>query len=155
MASDTLLRNVYLFKEMDRDEMDPILKSVTVQPLQKGDRVFSQDDEANALYIIKFGSVRILQKSGKGDNVEVSVLGTGSHFGELPLVDAGKRSATVEATEKTEVLRIDYSGLKQALQTNPMAAMKFYRALAHFLAGRLRVTTTDLSFAREMNLRHF
>jgi len=154
MASE-LLRNIYLFKDMSRDEIDPILKACTTEMFGKGDVVFSQDDAANALYIIKFGSVRILQKTKNGDAVEVSVLGTGSHLGELPLVDDGKRSATVEANEKTELIRIDYAGLKSALHSNAMTAVKFYRALAHFLAGRLRVTTTDLSFAREMNLRHF
>ena len=154
MASD-ILKNVYLFKDMSRDEIDPLLKAVSTVGYAKGDMVFQQDTPADALYIIKFGSVRVLQKGGKGEQVEVSVLGTGSHFGELPLVDGGKRSASVEACEKTELIRIDYKGLQEALMKNAVAAMKFYRALAHFLAGRLRVTTTDLSFAREMNLRHF
>jgi hypothetical protein len=41
------------------------------------------------------------------------------------------------------------------LEGSPPIASKFYRALARFLSNRLRQTTTDMSFAREKNLRHF
>ena len=101
------------------------------------------------------GSVRVLQKGHAGDAIEVAVLGSGSHFGEMAFLDQEKRSATVEALEKTEVLRVDYDKLRAALSTNPVIAVKFLRAMALFLCGRLRVTTNDLSFARELNLKHF
>jgi hypothetical protein len=41
------------------------------------------------------------------------------------------------------------------LNQDAAAALAFYRELSHFLAGRLRMTTNDLNFAREKNLHHF
>jgi CRP/FNR family transcriptional regulator, cyclic AMP receptor protein len=150
-----LLKNIYLFREMSTDELRKIVELASLDTFQRGDEVFTQGDSAKALYVIKFGSVRIYQKGSAGDKIEVAILGTGSHFGEMAFIDGEKRSATAEIMEKSEIFRIDYEKLSGFLKSAPGTAVTFYRALTHFLCGRLRVTTTDLSFSREMNLRHF
>lgn len=150
-----LLKNIYLFREMSTDELKKIAELAQLDTLQRGDEVFTQGDTAKALYVIKFGSVRIYQKGSAGDKIEVAILGTGSHFGEMAFIDGEKRSATAEIMEKSEIFRVDYDKLNAFLKSAPATAVTFYKALTHFLCGRLRVTTTDLSFSREMNLRHF
>lgn len=150
-----LLKNIYLFKEMNGDEHKKIAELAQLDTWQRGDEVFTQEEAAKALYVIKYGSVRIFQKGSSGDKIEVAILGTGSHFGEMAFIDGEKRSATAEVMEKSEIFRIDYDKLNTFLKSSPQTAVTFYKALSHFLCGRLRVTTTDLSFSREMNLRHF
>lgn len=154
MAKD-LLKNCYLFRDMNGDELSKIDGALSVEIFNRGDEVFSQGDPAKALYIIKMGSVRVMQKGSSGDLIEIAVLGTGSHFGEMAFLDNEQRSATVEVLEKSEILRVDYEKLRNILSQNLNVAVKMYRALSLFLCGRLRVTTNDLSFAREMNLKHF
>lgn len=150
-----LLKNCYLFRDMNADELTKIDSALSFENFNRGDEIFSQGDKAEALYLIKMGSVRVMQKGSNGDLIEIAVLGTGSHFGEMALLDNELRSATVEVMEKSEILRVDYDKLRSILMQNSSIAVKFFRALALFLCGRLRVTTNDLSFAREMNLRHF
>ena len=70
-------------------------------------------------------------------------------------IDGAKRSASAETLEATTIFRFDYSKIQSVLNGSPPIASKFYRALARFLSNRLRQTTTDMSFAREKNLRHF
>ena len=155
MAEKNLLQNVYLFKTMTMDEVlkiNQIAESLTVMP---GDEVFNEGEKATAMYVIRFGSVRIYQNSKENDKVEVALLGTGSHFGEMAMIDQEPRSASVVAVEKSEVIRLDYEKLKTVLNKNPIVAVKFYEALCQFLCGRLRITTKDMSFAREKNLQHF
>lgn len=153
--STQLLQNVYLFKDMSPAELDKIKSTVKESSYAPGDEIFSQGDEAHSLYVIKFGSVRIQQKSTSGDHIDVATLGTGSHFGEMAFVDGERRSATVTAMERTEILAMDFNDFKKVLDANPAIAVKLYRAFSLFLCGRLRITTNDLSFAREKNLRHF
>jgi CRP-like cAMP-binding protein len=150
-----LLKNCYLFRDMNGDELNKVDSALNIEIFNRGDEVFSQGDPAKALYIIKMGSVRVMQKATSGDLIEIAVLGSGSHFGEMAFLDNEKRSAGIEVLEKTEVLRIDYEKLKTILQQNSPIAVKFFRALSLFLCGRLRVTTNDLSFSRELNLKHF
>lgn len=155
MATKNLLQNIYLFKKMQGEELDLVSQAVESLTLSPGESIFHQGDRAKAMYFIKYGSVKIHQKSSSGDSIEVATLGTGSHFGEMSFVDGEPRSATATAAEKSEILIFDYERLSQVLQKAPQVAVKFYRELAHFLCGRLRITTNDLSFVRERNLTHF
>lgn len=155
MSDKHLLENIYLFKGLNNEQLDLIEELATMSTFNPGDDIFSQGDKAQALYIIKYGSIRIHQKADSGDNIEVAVLGTGSHFGEMAVLDGEPRSATATAIEKTDVVEIDFEKLKSVLSEHPLIALHFYNKLAHFLCGRLRITTNDLSFAREKNLSHF
>ncbi len=85
----------------------------------------------------------------------MATLGSGSHFGEMALIDGAKRSARAETLEPTHMFRFDYDKVTALLDRSPATAAKLYRSMARFLSNRLRQTTTDMSFAREKNLRHF
>lgn len=135
--------------------MDLISEAASIKTFAPPDKIFSQGDKATGLYVIKHGSVRIFQKSSMGDEIEIATLGTGSHFGEMGFVDGEPRSASAVPAEKSEIIVFDYNRLSEALNQHPKVAVKFYQELAHFLCGRLRITTNDLSFAREKNLSHF
>lgn len=154
MAGSQLLKNIYLFKDLTQAELDQITPLAKMKMYSTGDEVFSEGDQAHSLCIIKYGSVRI-RRSGASNVVDVAQLGTGAHFGELPFVDGEVRSATVVALEKSEIAEIEFTALNAHFEKHPAVAVKFYRALSHFLCGRLRVTTMDLSFSREKNIRHF
>lgn len=154
MSAANLIQNVYLFKELTPNELEQVGQIAKTTGYNPGDEVFSEGDTASALYVIKHGTVKI-QHSGKSESINVATLGTGSHFGEMAFVDGEKRSATVSVIEKAELVSLDFQDLRRLLDTHPAIAVKVYRSLAHFLCGRLRITTTDLSFAREKNMRHF
>lgn len=149
-----LLKNVYLFKDLTTTEVDQLNELAQVETYNAGDEIFAEGDAAASLFLIKYGSVRI-RRSGKSDGVDIAQLATGAHFGEMSFVDAEPRSTTITAAEKSEIVKIDFAALRTHFEKNPQVAVKFYRALSHFLCGRLRLTTMDLSFAREKNIRHF
>ena len=150
-----LLQNVYLFKGLGESELQMISEITQAKTYAPNEDVFTEKDQANALYILRHGSVRIHQKSDSGENIEVATLGTGSHFGEMAFVDEERRSASATAIEASDILMIPYDRLSEFLERNETIAVHFYRELSRFLCGRLRVTTNDLSFAREKNLSHF
>src|ERR1044071_8037699 len=99
MTND-LFKNVYLFENMTSDMLKHRAEVSRTESWNRGDEVFSQGDKATALYIIKSGSVRVHKKGASGDSIEVAVLGTGSHFGEMAYIDGEMRSAAVEVLEK-------------------------------------------------------
>ena len=150
-----LLQNVYLFKGLSEQELNEISEIAESESFQAGDDVFNETDPAQALYIIRHGSVRIHQKSESGENNEVATLGTGSHFGEMAFVDGEKRSASATSIERSGIVLLRYQKLNELLDNNETIAVHFFKELSRFLCGRLRVTTNDLSFAREKNLSHF
>src|SRR5438093_2635932 len=155
MISDTLLKGVYLFGDLSAEERGRLAKIAESMALPARFQIFRAGEEATALYLIKGGSVRITTLSPSGEHIDVATLGSGSHFGEMALVDGAKRSASAETLEPTNMFRFDYDKVKSLLDRSPAMASKFYRSLARFLSNRLRQTTTDMGYAREKNLRHF
>jgi CRP-like cAMP-binding protein len=150
-----ILKNVYLFKNISQADLEALAEISSVENFAPNDEVFSQDDKALALYLVKHGSVKIVQKTKSGDLVSVANLGVGAHFGEMAFLDGATRSATATAAEKSEIVVIPYDKLLALVKARSEFAVKVYREMAIFLAGRLRVTTSDLSFSREKNLSHF
>jgi CRP-like cAMP-binding protein len=155
MINTALLKKLYLFKDLSEAELRHVEKAVAHKTYVAGDDIFAQKDRAKALYLIQFGSVRIHQKVESDDSVEVTRLSTGAHFGEMAFIDGEARSATATAVEKTEIIEISYDKLTDLFIAHPAIATHFYRQMAHFLCGRLRMTTTDLAFARSQNMSHF
>jgi CRP/FNR family transcriptional regulator, cyclic AMP receptor protein len=155
MISDSLLQGVYLFTDLNPDERASLARIAEAMNLPAGFPIFRAGDPATALYLIENGSVRLAVTSSGGKTVEVATLGSGSHFGEMALIDGAKRSATAETLEATSMFRFDYDKVTVLLDRSPATAAKLYRSLARFLSNRLRQTTTDMSYAREKNLRHF
>lgn len=149
-----LLQGIYLFKDFLPKELDELSGKGAIRTFNRDDVIFSEGDKAQSLFVIRHGTVHI-RHSGKKDDVDLVQLGTGAHLGEMPFVNDEPRSASAVALERSELLEIGYDVLQVHLDKYPATAVKFYRALAHFLAGRLRATTLDLSFSREKNLRLF
>lgn len=145
-----LLGNIYLFSQLDDDELGQVEAIAQDRRFNAGERIFSQGDDADAVYVIKFGSVQIRHSSKDDDSsMIVRTLGSGSHFGEMAFIENEKRSAGASALESSELVVIEYNRLSRLLDEQPAIAVKFYRSMARYLSGRLRKTTTDLGFARE------
>lgn len=143
MAAD-YLKKVYLFKDLPVSELEELSKLVRAEKVHTGTVIFSQDDLADALYVVKYGSVRIKTLGDDGEELGIKVLGAGSHFGEMSFVDGRKRSASAEALEVSELLRIDYRDLGALFAAQPLIAAHFYQAIAYFLCGRLLAANEEL-----------
>jgi len=148
------LKGIYLFSELDASELSRLEAICALRTVAAGDDVFAHGDQADALYVINFGTVRIHRGSAEVDDIPVTTLGIGAHFGELPWISHGKRSATATALERTELTRIDYAALSRLLAEHPAMGVKVYRAVARQVAQALRTTTDDLVFARTIHARH-
>ncbi len=153
--SRSLLENIYLFKQFPAGDLNAVSELGEVVTFSPGETIFLRGEPAKAMFFIKFGSVKIQQSTSAGDNIDVATLSAGSHFGEMPFVDNEPRSATAIAAEQTELFVIGYEKLNAFLNSRPNTAVGFFKELAHFLCGRLRVTTSDLNYVREKNLSHF
>lgn len=151
----SVLQNIYLFKELDKSELDSVYKIVGEKNYSAGQDIFLRGSKADALYIIKMGTVSIKATGSSGDEVKIANMATGAHFGELPFLDGEKRSASAQAVEGTTLFEIKYADLANLLKSNDKIAAKVYRAIAAYMAGRLRATTEDLNYAREHNFKHF
>lgn len=154
MTNTNPLAAIYLFSDFSSTELEKIYSIAEEKNFVQGQEVFSRGDNATAFYVVQMGTVKLLVNSQQGDEIQFKILGTGSHFGEMPFIDGEKRSATVQTVETSRLLEISYKNLMGLLDTNPPMAIKFYRSVARLLALRLRATTTDLNQLKELRFQH-
>ncbi|HJM48423.1 MAG TPA: EAL domain-containing protein [Alphaproteobacteria bacterium] len=113
---------------------------IYAKPFAAGEQIFRIGDRGHNAYFIEKGAVDIsLPRDGKG--MIIAHLGVGEIFGEMSMIDDAPRSATVTATEDTEVIVIERSRIMKPLQSaNPMINL-----ILRVILARLRDAQHQLS----------
>jgi ATP-binding cassette subfamily B protein len=96
-----------------------------------GQVIVREDDEADAFYVIVSGSARVLKRSENGEEVPLNLLGRGESFGEMSLLFDSTRTATVRASSRVHVLRLDRDTFNEMTRWHPAVRTQFER-LADF-----------------------
>jgi CRP/FNR family transcriptional regulator, cyclic AMP receptor protein len=105
--------------------------NIEAQFFKAGSTIFREGDEANQLFVIKSGQVRI-----QIGNRTVTELAADNIFGEMALIDSEPRSATAIAVTDVEVVPVSEKQFLFLVSQTPYFALKVMRVLAQ----RLRVT---------------
>ncbi|GMB79334.1 hypothetical protein NN6n1_01160 [Shinella zoogloeoides] len=132
---------LYILGQLDDEDIEWLArKGRRFQP-QASAVLIREGVPAGELFFVLSGEVSVVV-SGVG---EVARLGRGEVVGEMSLVDSAPPSATVEAAAGALILAVDKRDLQARLDDNPGFSGRFYKALAIFLADRLRSTTQRMN----------
>lgn len=123
------------------EDLKQLLAISTKAVWKAGEDIFIEGDSGRDMFIICSGKVSIWRENA-GHDLALASLSVGESFGEMGLVDDGKRSAGARAVEDTLALRISYS----RLCTAPDAASLLYRNIAKALAERLNSANDIIVF---------
>ena len=115
-------------------------KGRTVLNFEKGQTVFAQGDQADAVFYIQQGQVKISVISEQGKEAVVALLKAREFLGEGCLTGQTHRQATAEAMSDCEIMRLDKAAIVQVIHDEPEFAEKF---IAHVLDRSIR-TEADL-----------
>jgi serine/threonine protein phosphatase PrpC/CRP-like cAMP-binding protein len=139
-----VLAKMPLFARLQEREMLRIMQVAEVQSYDTDQVVVREGDRGDELFIVLSGMVRIV----RGDAV-LSDLGQGEHFGEMALIRAMPRSATVTAVEPSELISLRRADFFEILRKEHELAVKLLWQFVGVLADRLDQTSRDLTVARE------
>jgi CRP/FNR family cyclic AMP-dependent transcriptional regulator len=106
-----------------------------------GDTIISEGGVGNTAYLIAVGSVEVTIGEGTKTKRRLAELADGEVFGEMSLVDAGPRSATVRALSDTECVETTYDELMSSLQEHPEWALEFMKTLVRRLRHMNQLVT--------------
>ena len=134
------LRHVSLFESLDQKELEALSDVTFTRTFSKDTVIILAEEEGDTLFILKKGHVKVSIVSEEGREVILSLLGPGSVFGELSLLDGKPRSANVVATEETELLMLRRADFLQLIYKTPQIAT----ALLAELATRMRKTDRQI-----------
>lgn len=133
------LRRTALFCDVDRGLLEPLASRAVLRRFARGQVVFTEGEPSDHLYVVRDGRLRVLVRSGRGDEMTLSVLGPGDALGELSMIDGRPRSASVEALEAAQLLTLPAAAVRAALRADP--ALLF--AVAEQLAATVRRLTGE------------
>ncbi len=107
------------FALLEPDKMYALLARMTEKRYKLGDDIIVQGEKGDYYYIIKSGSIAVLQKKdGQDEARQVAILGEGDAFGEEALIRDVLRNATCRAVEETTVYALDKVDFVQILQSS-------------------------------------
>ena len=132
---------LYILGQLDDEDIEWMARKGRRFSASAGQVLISEGQQVSDLFFVLSGEVAVTV-SGIG---EVARLGRGEVVGEMSLVDSAPPSATVEATDGAFILAVDKRDLQARLNENPAFCGRFYKALAIFLADRLRNTTQRMN----------
>ncbi|MDJ0807500.1 MAG: Crp/Fnr family transcriptional regulator [Gammaproteobacteria bacterium] len=139
--SDTsLLNNVELFTGLDKADLVMLEQHVTVRTYPKHAIVINEGDDANALYVVLSGQVKVFLSNEEGKEIIVNMLGPEEYFGELALLDSSRRSASVMTTEKSKLAFLAKVEFQRVLAEHSEIALNLIRALT----GRVRILSENV-----------
>ena len=107
-----------LFEVLQDDEREALIKEMEGESHEEGSVIISEGDPGTSMYLIASGEVKVYTR-GTGGTVYLANLGEGDFFGEVSMLTGKPRTATITASQRTELLRLDKEKLDTALAKYP------------------------------------
>lgn len=122
-----------LFETMADEERRAVVDVMVLEQFNEGDVVIAEGEPGSALYVIVSGAVKVYGKGPRGDSVYLANLGEGDFFGEVSVLTGKPRTATITASQRSELLRLDKEKLDEIVARHPRVKSvleDFYRKRA-------------------------
>jgi SulP family sulfate permease len=134
-----------LLQDIETDQMRALLAQCVVErSCAPNELIFEAGGEADELYLIRRGIVRIILPVGNGNHHNLASIGRGGFFGEVAFLDRGRRSANAVATTAVDLFVISRADFDEVARSHPAVAGKMLGQLARTLALRLRHADGEL-----------
>src|SRR5262249_51787039 len=136
-----LRKVLYIFGLLTDADIDWMARVGIRRRLKDGEILIEQGKSIDSIIQLLEGQLSVAFRNV----VIVARLGVGEIVGEMSMVDSAPPSATVAAQGECLILLLDKKILLQKLTMDAPFGCRFYKALAVFLADRLRETEQRLS----------
>lgn len=112
------LRGIPLFEPLRDAQLTEVARRFVARTCLEGEVLVHEGDPGDTLYVIVRGRVDVTQRAADGSARSLGVLEDGDFFGEIALLEAGRRTATVRARTPGLLLTLDrdqFHELKRAV----------------------------------------
>ncbi len=151
MGGETDL-GIPLFQGLSRAEVHSIIMAGTLKKVNAGESLFYKGEQSESMYAIISGGFDVIDydptctlNSHEAIQKCIAKVGTGDILGEMGLLRAAPRSATVMATTDSELLPINWKVIRRLQWLYPPTAQKFFVNMMGILCDRVERLTTCLA----------
>jgi CRP-like cAMP-binding protein len=127
------LKSIDLFSQIPGEDLAAVAQISSEDVRDPGDEIFSEGEAGDALYLVIEGKVRV----HKLDRL-IAELGERECFGEMALLDAAPRSASVTSITPTTLLKIAREDFQEIMSEKPEIAQGVIKVLTRRLRDAIR-----------------
>ena len=143
-----LLGTVGIFASLTLQQRELVARLMSPSRARRGAVIVAQGGPGDALYVVARGSVLIHRTGRNGDRRAMTVIEAPGAFGEIGLVDGGRRSASAEALEDTDLFALPRTEFLRLLGEEP----KLVQGVLRELGRMIRRLTEQLADATLLDL---
>lgn len=122
------LQRVPLFADLGARDLQRIARLFKARRFLPGETVIKEGSGGSAFFVIESGEAMVLVNGRKR-----ATLKPGDYFGEIALIDAGSRTATITAASELVCWGLTYWDFRPVVQANGRIGWKLLQGMAALL----------------------
>ena len=126
------LQRTKLFSELDPDELAEVQPRLIKRAFHQGQMVIREGDNSTSLFVIVSGKMEVSRGGEK-----IATLLAGQHFGEMALLSARARTASVDSKSNARCMELSRKAFDVLAEQNPALGFKILHKIANSMAIRL------------------
>lgn len=138
---DALVRQLPLFEGLSDERIAALASVAWLSTVPEGAAIIEEGEEVlddeEGLFLLIGGTVEVRKRATDAtDGQLLRTLGPGDFFGEMALIDARPRSASVFATSEVQYLAISRWDFHRRVRSDPDIALRIMATLAQRLRSK-------------------
>jgi len=123
-----------IFCDLEPATMAAFERQTEMRTCRKGQILYSQEDRAEVLFLLKRGRVQLYRLTPSGKRLDLAVIEPGAFFGEMPLVGESLRHTFAEAAEDALICVMSRSDIERLMRERSEVALRMIEVLSRRLA---------------------
>ncbi|HEX8703305.1 MAG TPA: cyclic nucleotide-binding domain-containing protein [Myxococcaceae bacterium] len=118
-ASGGVMHRIPIFSQLTGEDLLSVMERLELRVFKPNEVIIQEGQLGGSMFAIVEGSVEVVRKLEHGGERTLALMGEGDLFGELAVLSAGPRLASVRAAERTMVLELPRSRVEQLVTEHP------------------------------------
>ena len=123
-----------IFCDLEPAAMAAFEQQTEMRTCRRGQLLYSQEDRAEVLFLLKRGRVQLYRLTPSGKRLELATIEPGAFFGEMPLVGETLRHTFAEAVEDSLICVMSRSDIERLMRERSEVALRMIEVLSRRLA---------------------
>jgi CRP-like cAMP-binding protein len=135
-----------LFETLNKEEAQKFTQIFKKKEIPVDTVLIKEGENGNSAFLLIKGKVSVSKKNIYNEDYIVTIIdaGRGEFFGEINLIDEGKRTSTIKTIENSIILEVTRNDLKNFMDQNPKIGYKIIWHMAKNCANHLRKADNDV-----------
>jgi CRP/FNR family transcriptional regulator len=118
------VKRIPVFASLSQSELEEISLLINRKDFSDKDVVFREGDKLNALYLVRYGNLKLVRSGAEGEEIIVNLLSTGDFYGGDSLFSESTARETGICSGECGVCSISSAELKKLIIKIPNIALK-------------------------------